>query len=323
MAALFMLLAALLALAGCHRVAVAGNAMGTTYAVQARCADRVPAERLASVLAEVEQRMSTYQAESELSRFNRAPVGQPVAVSAPLYAVTAAALRLAEETGGALDPTVAPLVALWGFGANASTTLPTASAIEAARAEVGYRRLALGRSPATFTKEGPLTLDLSSVAKGYAVDQVAETLAAAGCASYLVELGGELRVAGGRPDGRPWRIGVESPSGGEPAAVLAVDEGAIATAGDYRQVREIAGRRVSHVIDPRSGHPVAHGLASVTVVAPTALAADGYATALLVLGPEAGMRLAERLRLAVLFVMGPQEGGELSNTAAMVPYLPQ
>ena len=311
----------LLALAGCQRVAVAGDAMGTTYAVQARCADWVPAERVATVVAQVEERMSTYQPESELSRFNRAPIGQPVAVSAPLYAVTATALRLAEETSGALDPTVAPLVALWGFGANASTTPPTASAIEAARAEVGYRRLALGQSPATFTKEGPLTLDLSSVAKGYAVDQVAETLAAAGCASYLVELGGELRVAGGRPGGRPWRIGVESPSGGRPAAVLAVYEGAIATAGDYRQVRQVAGRRVSHVIDPRSGHPVAHGLASVTVVAPTALAADGYATALLVLGPEAGMRLAERLRLAALFVVGPRESGHLSKTAAMAPYL--
>ena len=311
----------LLALAGCHRVAVAGNAMGTTYAVQAQCAERVPAERIATVVAEVEQRMSTYQPESELSHFNRAPVGHPVAVSAPLYEVAATALRLAEETGGALDPTVAPLVALWGFGANASTTPPTASAIEAARAEVGYRRLALRQSPATFTKRGPLTLDLSSVAKGYAVDQVAETLAASGCASYLVELGGELRVAGGRPGGRPWRIGVESPSGGEPAAVLAVREGAIATAGDYRQVRQIAGRRVSHMIDPRSGYPAAHGLASVTVVAPTALTADGYATALLVLGPEAGLRFAERLRLAALFATASGAGVELSNTQAMEPYL--
>lgn len=315
--------AALLTTAGCHRVAIAGDAMGTTYAVQARCAERVSAERVASVLAEVEQCMSTYQAESELSRFNRAPVGQPVAVSAPLYAVTAAALRLAEETSGALDPTVAPLVALWGFGANASTEPPTASAIQAARAEVGYRRLVLGQAPATFTKLAPLTLDLSSVAKGYAVDRIAETLAASGCASYLVELGGELRVGGGTVGGRPWRIGVESPSGGEPAAVLKMHDGAIATAGDYRQARQVAGRRLSHVIDPRTGHPVAHGLASVTVIAPTALAADGYATALLVLGPEAGMRLAERLRLAALFVMGPREGGELSKTAAMVPYLPQ
>ena len=130
-------------------------------------------------------------------------------------------------------------------------------------------------------------------------------------------------MAGGRPGGRLWRIGVESPSGSEPVALLAVREGAIATAGDYRQVRQMAGRRVSHVIDPRSGHPVAHSLASVTVVAQTALAADGYATGLLVLGPEAGMRLAERLRLAALFVMGPREGGEVSSTAAMAPYLPE
>ena len=295
--------------------------MGTTYAVEARCAEPVPAERIATVLAQVERRMSTYQPDSELSRFNRAPVGEPIVVSAPLYVVTATALRLAEETGGALDPTVAPLVALWGFGANASTTPPTPGAIRAARAEVGYRRLALDQASATLTKTAPLTLDLSSVAKGYAVDRIAETLAAAGCASYLVELGGELRVAGGGPGGRPWRVGVESPAGGEPVAVLAVREGAVATAGNYRQLLQLAGRPVSHVIDPRSGQPVAHDLASATVVAPTALVADGYATALLVLGPEAGMRFAERLRIAALFATASATGAELSKTRAMVPYL--
>ncbi len=317
-------LALLAALAlGCQRHAFVGKTMGTTYSVQAACPERPAEQRIAAVLAEVERRMSTYDDESELSRFNRAEAGEPFAVSAPLLIVVAAAVRLAEETGGALDPTVAPLVALWGFGAQAraGAALPTAAEIRAARAQVDYRQVALRQQPPALTKRAPLTLDLSAVAKGYAVDRVAALLAAAGCDSYLVEVGGELRVAGGGPGGRPWRIGVESPAGGEPIAVLAVFDGAVATAGNYRQQRTVGGRRVSHVIDPRSGQPVTHGLASVTVVAPTALAADGYATALLVLGPEAGRRLAERTRLAALFVTDAAAGLERHETAAMARYL--
>ena len=297
--------------------------MGTTYSVRAACPERPVQQRIAAVLAEVERRMSTYDAASELSRFNRAEVGRPFAVSAPLATVVAAAVRLAEETGGALDPTVAPLVALWGFGAQASASAvpPTAAEVRAARAAVDYRRLGMREQPPALTKRAPLTLDLSALAKGYAVDRVAAMLAAAGCDSYLVEVGGELRVAGGGPGGRAWRIGVESPEGGEPVATLAVFDGAVATAGNYRQTRSLGGRPASHVIDPRSGYPVARGLASVTVVAPTALAADGYATALLVLGPDAGRRFAERTGLAALFVMDGAADLDRRETTAMADYL--
>ena len=305
---------------GCERQAVTGTAMGTTYAVQAACAEPLAAVPIVAALAEVERRMSTYDDASELSRFNRAAVGEPVAVSPPLFAVVAAAMRLATQTDGALDPTVAPLVALWGFGAHARTEPPTPAAIRTTRRQVGYERLALRPRPPELTKLSALTLDLSSVAKGYAVDRVAEALADAGCGSYLVELGGELRVAGGGPGGRPWRIGVESPSGGAPVATLAVYEGAIATAGNYRQTRRVGEREVSHVIDPRTGYPTTHGLASVTVVAPTALAADGYATALLVLGPETGLLFAEREGLAAVFVSPAGDGYEVHGSMRAAPY---
>lgn len=295
--------------------------MGTTYAVQAACPKPLANLPIAATLAEVERRMSTWDDASELSRFNRAAVGEPVAVSVPLFAVVATATRLAAQTGGALDPTVAPLVAVWGFGAHARAEAPTPAAIRAARQQVGYQRVALQPRPPALTKRAPLTLDLSAVAKGYAVDRLAEVLAAAGCSSYLVELGGELRVAGTGPGGRPWRIGVESPSGDAPLATLAIHEGAIATAGNYRQTRRVGDREVSHVIDPRSGQPTAHGLASVTVVAATALAADGYATALLVLGPKDGMAFAEREGLAAVFVAPVGDGFNVRETAAAAGYL--
>ena len=308
---------------GCQRHAFVGETMGTTYSVQAVCAEPPAEQQIAAVLAEVDRRMSTYDAASELSRFNRAGVGQPFAVSAPLAKVVAAAMRLAEETKGAFDPTVAPLVALWGFGARASASAvpPTAAEISTVRAQVDYRQLVLRQQPPALVKRLPLTLDLSAVAKGYAVDRVAAMLAAAGCDSYLVEVGGELRAAGGGPGGRPWRIGVESPAGGEPVAALALFEGAVATAGNYRQTRSLGGRRVSHVVDPRSGYPVAHRLASVTVVAPTALAADGYATALLVLGPDAGRQFAERAGVAALFLTEGAAGLERRQTTFMADYL--
>ena len=313
-------LAGLLAF-GCGRQAVDGTAMGTTYAVQAGCAEPLANLPIAATLAEMERRMSTWDDASELSSFNRAAVGEPVAVSVPLFAVVEAATRLAAQTEGALDPTVAPLVAAWGFGAHARAEPPTPADIRAARRQVGYQRLALQPRPPAFTKLAPLALDLSAVAKGYAVDRVADMLTGAGCGAYLVELGGELRVAGNGPGGRPWRIGVESPIGGAPLATLSIREGAIATAGNYRQTRRVGEREVSHVIDPRSGQPTDHGLASVTVVATTTLAADGYATALLVLGPEDGMAFAEREGLAAVFVSPVGDRFEVSKTKAAAAYM--
>ena len=313
---------------------VDGAAMGTTYAVQAACPGGAPAQRLAAVLDRIDRAMSTYDETSELARFNRAPVGVPVPVSPWLADVADAAQRVSEETGGAFDATVAPLVAFWGFGADAEAVPPDRTRLWEARSVVGHRRLKVASSPPTLTKLAEVRVDFSAIAKGFAVDRMADVLDGASCRAYLVELGGELRTRGGAPDGGAWRVGVESPRGvlasGELPTVLRVRDGALATSGGYRQFREPTKAelallprgqtRVSHVVDPRSGLPVAHALASVTVVARSAVLADAYATALLVLGAEAGLAFAERRGIAALFVEDGEDGLEMHVTAAMEAY---
>ena len=309
-----------LLLAGCGFEQLAGPAMGTSYRVQADCPGSMPASLLADTLERIDARMSTYDADSELAVFNRAAVGEKVPVSAELVHVVEAAHRVSTATEGAFDATVAPLVSLWGFGADAAEEWPDEAAVAKVRTLVDYRNLRYQSAPPLLQKLAPLQLDLSAIAKGYAVDQLAAVLQAAGCRSYLVELGGEIRVAGIAPSGTKWRIGIESPSGEQALTTLVLSEGALATTGDYRQHRQRDGKRISHIVDPRSGWPVSHRLASVTVVAQTALLADAYATALTVLGTEAGSTFAEEQGLAALFVTRADDGFETSETTAMRAY---
>ena len=324
------------ALAGaCGYEAVEGRAMGTTYAVQADCPGGVPKQRIVAVLEQVDGRMSTYDSQSELSAFNRAPVGVPVPVSEDMAAVAIAAQRIAEETGGAFDATVAPLVALWGFGAQAAVDPPDEAALRRARARVGFRRFKVSVQPPALEKRTAVTVDFSAIAKGYAVDRIVGALAESSCRAYLVGFGGEARVFGPAPDGGPWRLGIEAPDdvfGGDLLApVLLLRDGAVATSGDYRQFRAPTSaeqrllppeqRRVSHIVDPRSGLPASHTLAAVTVVAESAMSADAYATALLVLGAEAGLAFAESRDLAALFVERRGDGFELHRSTAMARHL--
>ena len=295
--------------------------MGTTYAIEADCPDGIPRERVEHVLARVDRLMSTYDPESELSRFNRLPVGAPMVVSAETVDVVAAARRVADETGGAFDPTVAPLVALWGFGADAAERPPTEVELQAAAETVDYRRVEHGHAPPSLRKLAPVTLDLSAIAKGYAVDRLANVLDESGCDSYLVELGGEIRAKGTAPGGGPWRVGVDAPAARGFASTIALRRGALATSGDYRQYRELDGERLSHVIDPRTGRPIRHDLASVTVVTEQAMFADAYATALLVMGEDEGRRFAEDRGLAALFIVRRGTGFEIVASAAMRDYL--
>ena len=303
---------------------VRGRAMGTSYLVEADCAEGAPGVGIVSVLAEVNRQMSTYDDGSELSAFNRAPVGAAMPVSAELAEVAVLAQQVAARTGGAFDATVAPLVALWGFGVDAAPQPPTAAELQTARAVVGYRRFDARLAPPTLRKLAPVTLDFSALAKGYAVDRIARLLELSGCRSYLVELGGEVRVHGANAGGQPWRIGIESPFGSRLALQLSLREGAVATSGDYRQYRPLeseTGRvRATHILDPRSGAPVNHRLASATVVAETAALADAYATALMVLGEEAGLAFAERHDLAALFIRRTDTGHAIDQTSAMMPY---
>ncbi len=313
-------LLAVLLLAGCH-AQVTGQSMGTTYAIEADCPHGIPAARVEQVLDRVNRLMSTYDPDSELSEFNRHRVGEAKAVSAETVEVVAAARQVAEQTAGAFDPTVAPLVALWGFGAEAADGSPTEAELRAAAETVDYRRVEHGNAPPTLRKLAPVTLDLSAIAKGYAVDRLAKVLDESGCPAYLVELGGEIRTKGTAPGGGAWRVGVDAPTGRGFASTIALRDDGLATSGDYRQYRERDGVRLSHVIDPRSGQPIRHDLASVTVVRGQAMYADAYATALLVMGEVEGRRFAEDIGLAALFIVRRGEGFEVVHSSPMREYL--
>ena len=296
--------------------------MGTRYAIQADCPGAVPERDVEAELARINALMSTYDADSELSVFNRQEVGVRMSVSRDTALVMGTAYKVATHTGGAFDATVAPLVALWGFGADAVERPPTPAEIGAALAQVGHRRLAHRLDPPSLLKLAPATVDLSAIAKGYAVDRIAGILDAAGCGAYLIEFGGEIRAQGPAPGGGPWRIGVESPATGSPTSMVLLRLGGLATSGDYRQYREVDGVRVSHVIDPRTGYPIRHRLASVTVVTETAMLADAYATALLVMGEVDARRFAEQHGLAALFIVRSDDGFITTYSRAMTAYRP-
>ncbi|WP_200233130.1 FAD:protein FMN transferase [Thiohalocapsa halophila] len=306
---------ALLALSGCgpreHTLSLVGTTMGTSWSVQVPH----PPERLdqadlyARISAELEavnERMSTYRASSELSRFNAAESTDWLPVSAELVRLVDTAIAVSTLTDGGFDVTVGPLVNLWGFGPEVKADqLPAQAEIDAALARVGWDLLATRSDPPALRKAQPdLYVDLSAIAKGYGVDRMAALLEDAGITDYLVEIGGELRGRGVNAEGEPWRIAIERPEPGRRVVlrVVALTDLGMATSGDYRNFFELDGRRYSHTIDPATGRPVDHQLASVTVLAERCAEADAWATALLVLGPERGMALANDRGLIALFV---------------------
>jgi thiamine biosynthesis lipoprotein len=305
--------------------------MGTTYHVTLAGArgegDRQWAQRcIAEVLRSTNEHLSTYSPSSEISRFNRSAATEWMQVSEPLFAVIAAAHRVSVETDGAFDITVAPLLRLWGFGPQSAlqstqdVAVPDPEFIHDAQAAVGYRWLELRTEPdhAVRKLRAPLELDVNGIAPGYAVDRISDCLTRDGLRHHLVEIGGEVRAMGTRDDERPWQVAVEAPVAGErrPYAGLQLSNLAVSTSGDYRDLRRLTdGRVVSHTIDPRTGEPVTHGLVSVTVVHPRAVLADGYATALLVLGPTEGYRLAEAMDLPVLLLERTDQPGRWRERA--------
>lgn len=266
-------------------------------------------ETLQAAVGQVDDHMSTYKSESEISRFGTAAADLDFPVSADTAFVVREAQRIASLTNGAFDATVMPLVDLWGFGpAKASRIAPTPDVIKEALSRCGYQNVQLPAVNTLRKSVAGLRLDLSAIAKGYGVDAMCAALDTAGHENYLVEVGGELRVKGVSRDGTPWRIGIDTPRDmGMPGAQLqgAIELGqrAIATSGDYRNYREVEGKRIAHTIDPRTGYPVDHGLASVSILAPTCLEADALATACMVLGTEEAMALIERLEGIDIFLI--------------------
>lgn len=319
-----LLLAALsiLVLSACeagHEIQIlSGPTMGTSWSVQvvglpAGLSRSQLRSDIRLLLASVTNQMSTWDEASVISGYNRAEAGKRYSVPPELFRVLDFALEVARDTDGAYDPTIAPLVNLWGFGPDADAfEAPSDAAVKQTRQRIGWQQLELERARRTVLQPGGVALDLSSVAKGYAVDKVADFLRARGIEAFLVEIGGEVRASGNKPGGQPWRVAVEKPQSGplrQVQQVVSLRGEAMATSGDYRNFYMVDGERVSHTLDPRTGRPVEHGLASVTVMASDCMRADALATALHVMGPREGMAFARQRDLAVLMLIRTDNNG--------------
>ncbi len=325
-----------IALAACstspRMQSIDGESMGSTWAVRyvgtddsvQKIKDGVEARLLL-----VDQQMSTWKADSALSRFNDAPAGTWSVLPPELFKVIESALQLAEDTGGAYDPTVGPLVELWGFGAGGSRREPPAPAsVEAMRERIGWQRVQFDARQRRILQSGAVHLDLSSIAPGYALDLIGEYLEAQGTDDYLVEVGGELRGRGSRPDGSAWQVAILRPLDNDsadgsivPQHVIGLRNASLGSSGDYRHFFEDGGRRYAHRIDPRNGWPLDNGVASVTVMASLGIDADALATALSVLGADAGMEYAGRRGVAALFILRKGEGFEERMTPGFAALL--
>jgi thiamine biosynthesis lipoprotein len=297
--------------------------MGTSYRVAiprlpAGVDRRVLRAEISSALETVNRQMSNWRADSEISIFNAGAPRSWTGISPDTLTVVDKAIYIGRLSEGAFDPTIGPLVDLWGFGPGAAARrVPPRDRIEAALARIGFQHLRTRKAPPAIDKaRRGIGIDLCGIAKGFGVDKLAERLEARGVRDYLVEIGGDLRVRGQSARRQPWRIGMERPTAGRRAVqrIVALDGGAIATSGNYRNFFNNDGTRYSHIIDPRTGAPAEHALASVTVIAPTTMEADGWSTALMVLGPEAGLRLAKNENLAALFIVN--RDGRLVEKAA-------
>ena len=261
---------------------------------------------LAAAVEQVDQQMSPWKPDSDLSRLNRAAPEAWVALPPEIMTVLARALEVARQSGGAFDPTVGALVDAWGFGA--ARGAPDAAAIRAATQAMhrpAYQNLELEPANGRARKHAPLQVDLCGIAKGYAVDRMIDVLKQHGVAHALAALDGELRALGGQADGQPWAVALESPTPGQRSAhgVLELQDLAVATSGDYRHFVQVGADRLAHTMDARRATPVRNDVASVTVLAPEGMSADAWATALLVAGGDHGLALAQRLGLEVLFLV--------------------
>jgi thiamine biosynthesis lipoprotein len=291
-------------------VLLQGQTMGTSYHVTLVMGDRQKAfdqaELQAAIDAElvvINQHMSTYIPDSEIMQLSGAAVDEWHYVSEPLRQVLEISQTISRKSNGAFDITVGPLVNLWGFGPETKHQKPSDEDIARARTMVGFEHVEL--TGHQVRKTADVQLDLSAVAKGYGVDWIADFLSARGFQNYMVEIGGELRLSGVNTRGQSWRIAIEQPDdwqGSVHKAITLTDVG-MATSGDYRNYFEQDGKRFSHTINPSTGYPIEHNLASVTVIAKTSAEADAWATALNVLGAEKGMEIANRENLAVYMIV--------------------
>ena len=290
---------------------ISGETMGTSYSIQWSDASiPIATSELKNLieqrLVHINSLLSTYIADSQLSKFNQSREQGWHEVDLELAQLVAIALSISHQSDGAFDITVGPLVNLWGFGAsNASFSFPTDSEITIAKRSIGYQHLAVRLDlPALNKKVADLYVDLSAIAKGYAVDAVAQILEDNNILNYMVEIGGEVKGHGIAPHGNPWRIGIETPNfqRGNIEQIVSLKNVSVATSGDYRNFIEHQGKRYSHTIDPHSGYPVSHNLGSATVIHQSTAIADAWATAFMVLGAEKSYLLSQENHLSGVLI---------------------
>lgn len=312
-------------------VVIQGKTMGTYYRVSMVGLDK---SREADLRAQIEaqlkeddHQLSTYKEDSVLSRFNQYNGNQPQPISAGMADAVVTSLRIGQKTGGAMDITVGPLVNLWGFGPQKEPVkTPTQQQIDSAKAQTGLQHLQVTQqmNGAYLQKNLPgMYVDLSTVGEGYATDHLARLVESNGISNYLVSVGGAVVSRGKNPQGKTWQVAIQKPTDKEDAVEAIVDlQGmGISTSGSYRNYYELDGQRLSHIIDPATGRPITHKLVSATVIAPTALEADGWDTGLMVLGTKKALALAEKEHLAVYLITKEENGFKVSMTPQFKAYL--
>lgn len=299
-----------------REVLISGSTMGTTFSVKVVIDDVTEEQRnhltqiMREVVDAVDDAMSTYRSESEIEAFNGSGT-EAFAASPELIKVVSEAQRVARLTDGAFDITVGPLVDIWGFGPSGVTESPSEERLQELVAVTGFEQLEIDVEAGTLRKaRADCRIDLSAIAKGFAADRMSDALAREGLFHHMVEVGGEVRARGLNGSGEVWRIGIEKPTaaGRSLHMVVSLADLALATSGDYRNYLERDGVRISHTIDPRTGRPITHNLASVSVIHASCMTADALATALGVLGPDEGFELAERQDIPAFFLIRVDEG---------------
>ena len=329
---------AMAALAGCsfqdqEKIwEISGGIFGTAYHINVVLPEdeaklQTLAQGIQEELERVDGAMSTWKPDSELSRLNeKQDQSGWTELSAPLFEVISRAQDVSALTNGAFDVTVGPIVNLWGFGPEARPeTIPAKAELADLLAVTGWKFLELDPDTRSIRNTPPQYIDLSGIAKGYGVDVVARYLDSEGVQAYLVEIGGEVRARGRKPDGDAWRLAIEEPSeqARQVNKVVAMDNRSMATSGDYRNYYESEGQRYSHTINPDTGMPISHNLASVTVIADDCMTADALATGFNVMGFERAMRLATRENIPAYFIVRGENGFDVHQTPAFSSYVVQ
>ncbi|MEQ1748425.1 MAG: FAD:protein FMN transferase [Prosthecobacter sp.] len=294
----------------CNRqeaTSIGGKTMGTTWSLRSEQATKETRQLIQDHLDQREAVLSHWKQDSAVSRFNdsRSTDWQPV--PRELIQIVELARDIASKTDGALDITLAPLIDLWGFGATGqSKSIPTEAQITEAKTRCGWQHLHIRFDPPAMKKDLPdIRINVASVTEGFVIDELITLLKQRGLSDFLLEVGGEVAAIGHAPDGKPWRVGIQTPEAtpGDALQTLPLSDLCIATSGNYRHRFEKDGQSYSHLIDPRTGHPIEHPLTSVSVIHTSSALADGYATALMILGPEHGRKVADKLGLRVIWIM--------------------